>query len=261
MTIASAIPAAVVSMAVLRALGGGGILENNIVQTGASAGSSIASGRHLHDPGARDPRPLDSTSSTLWVLAIAGTRRHPGRAVLRAAAARADRGSGDCLPRRQSCSRGAARRRREPGRRECEFSRISALVRRFRRSSIGRERPAALPRYRDRLRPGFVGKYLVAYFGMNLSPALLGVGYIVGLNVGAAGGARRSIISWNIAIPLYGAYLPAPEPGNAPRRWPRTLVDERDRIRVTPRSRLIWCAPRGYVISVSARCSSAASGH
>ena len=31
-------------MAVLRALGGGGILENNIVQTGASAGASIASG-------------------------------------------------------------------------------------------------------------------------------------------------------------------------------------------------------------------------
>ena len=44
MTIASAIPAAVVSMAVLRALGGGDILENNIVQTGASAGTSIASG-------------------------------------------------------------------------------------------------------------------------------------------------------------------------------------------------------------------------
>src|SRR3954454_14060010 len=44
MTIASAIPVAVVSMAVLRALGGGGILDNNIVQTGASAGSSIASG-------------------------------------------------------------------------------------------------------------------------------------------------------------------------------------------------------------------------
>src|SRR5690606_36166388 len=44
MTIAAAIPAAVVSMAVLRFLGGGTILENNIVQTGASAGSSIASG-------------------------------------------------------------------------------------------------------------------------------------------------------------------------------------------------------------------------
>ena len=44
MTIASAIPAAVISMAVLRLMGGGGILENNIVATGASAGPSIASG-------------------------------------------------------------------------------------------------------------------------------------------------------------------------------------------------------------------------
>ena len=44
LTIASAIPAAVISMAVLLALGKGGILENNIVSTGASAGCSIASG-------------------------------------------------------------------------------------------------------------------------------------------------------------------------------------------------------------------------
>jgi putative OPT family oligopeptide transporter len=44
MTIASAIPSAVVSMAVLKLLGGGGILENNIVQTGGSAGSSVATG-------------------------------------------------------------------------------------------------------------------------------------------------------------------------------------------------------------------------
>src|SRR3546814_558904 len=44
LTIATAIPAAVVSMGVLRLLGGGTILENNIVQTAASAGSSIAAG-------------------------------------------------------------------------------------------------------------------------------------------------------------------------------------------------------------------------
>ena len=59
LTIASAIPAAVVSMAVLRVLGGGTILENNIVQTGASAGSSIASGVIFTMPGARHPRSLD----------------------------------------------------------------------------------------------------------------------------------------------------------------------------------------------------------
>ena len=44
LTITTAIPAAVVSIAVLRALGGGHILENNMVQTGASAGTSIAAG-------------------------------------------------------------------------------------------------------------------------------------------------------------------------------------------------------------------------
>src|SRR6185312_14987167 len=44
LTIATAIPAAVVSMAVLRLFGGGHILENNIVQTGASAGASISAG-------------------------------------------------------------------------------------------------------------------------------------------------------------------------------------------------------------------------
>jgi putative OPT family oligopeptide transporter len=46
----------------------------------------------------------------------------------------------------------------------------------------------------------------IAYLGTNLSPALLGVGYIVGLNVGVlvlAGG----MISWNVAIPLYAAYV------------------------------------------------------
>ena len=40
LTIATAIPAAVVSMGVLRLLGGGTILDNNIVQTRASAGSA-----------------------------------------------------------------------------------------------------------------------------------------------------------------------------------------------------------------------------
>ena len=71
MTIASAIPAAVVSMAVLRLLGGGGILENNIVQTGASAGSSIASGVIFTIP-ALVILGHWSEFDYLWVLAIAG---------------------------------------------------------------------------------------------------------------------------------------------------------------------------------------------
>ena len=71
MTIASAIPAAVVSMAVLRVLGGSTILENNIVQTGASAGSSIASGVIFTIP-ALVILGHWADFQYLWVLAIAG---------------------------------------------------------------------------------------------------------------------------------------------------------------------------------------------
>ncbi len=42
LTVATAIPAAVLSMAILPLFGRPNILENNIVATGASAGSSIA---------------------------------------------------------------------------------------------------------------------------------------------------------------------------------------------------------------------------
>jgi putative OPT family oligopeptide transporter len=60
---------------------------------------------------------------------------------------------------------------------------------------------------------GYAGKG-IAYLGTSLSPALLGVGYIVGLNIGivaVAGG----VISWNIAIPIYSAYFLAGDPGLA----------------------------------------------
>ena len=43
LTFSSSIPAAVISMAVLRALRGGNILENNMVQTQASAAGTLSS--------------------------------------------------------------------------------------------------------------------------------------------------------------------------------------------------------------------------
>jgi len=44
MTVSASIPAAVISMAVLRMFKNSNILENNIVQTAASAGESLAAG-------------------------------------------------------------------------------------------------------------------------------------------------------------------------------------------------------------------------
>jgi len=51
----------------------------------------------------------------------------------------------------------------------------------------------------------YAGK-AIAYTGTSLSPALLGVGYIVGLNIGivVVGGG---LIAWNIAIPIYSSFF------------------------------------------------------
>src|SRR5690606_3286251 len=56
----------------------------------------------------------------------------------------------------------------------------------------------------------YIGSSTIAYVGSNLSPALISVGYIVGLNIAVlvfVGGA----ISWYVAIPLYSTF--ALEPG------------------------------------------------
>jgi putative OPT family oligopeptide transporter len=55
---------------------------------------------------------------------------------------------------------------------------------------------------------------VTAFIGTNLSPALLGVGYIVGLNVGIVV-LSGAILSWHIAIPLYQAFFVNTDPALA----------------------------------------------
>ena len=55
-----------------------------------------------------------------------------------------------------------------------------------------------------------LGRGGIAYFGTNLSPALVAVGYIVGLNIAVLvflGGA----MNWFVAVPIVGALLDSPE--------------------------------------------------
>ena len=55
----------------------------------------------------------------------------------------------------------------------------------------------------------------IAYFGSNLSPALISVGYIVGINIAVLvflGGA----LNWLVAIPIYAANHPWPMENGAP---------------------------------------------
>jgi putative OPT family oligopeptide transporter len=199
MTIASAIPAAVVSMAVLRVLGGSTIFENNIVQTGASAGSSIAAGVIFTIPALVilghwvDFR-------YLWVLAIAGLggilgvffsvplRRSlivdqglkfpEGVAAAEVLKAGDNPGQGVKLLGLAALGGGLVKLAGGSGLRLIPDSAAAS---------------------------GFLGKWL-AYYGTNLSPALLGVGYIVGLNIGALA-VIGGMISWNVAIPLYSAWF------------------------------------------------------
>ena len=50
-----------------------------------------------------------------------------------------------------------------------------------------------------------VGGDSIAYVGSNLSPALVGVGYIVGINI-ASLVLLGGLFSWNVALPLFGAF-------------------------------------------------------
>jgi len=204
MTIASAIPAAVVSMAILKMLGGGHILENNIVATGASAGTSIASGVIFTIPALLILGYWDDFRFS-WTLAIAGLggllgvmfsvplRRSliidQGLAFPEGKAAAEVLKTGDRPGEGLKLLAGAAS--------------IGGIMKLSAASGM-RLIPdtAAVATWFDRT---------IAYAGTNLSPALFGVGYIVGLNVGAvmlAGG----VLAWMIAIPIYSTHFLAADP-------------------------------------------------
>jgi putative OPT family oligopeptide transporter len=199
LTIASAIPAAVVSMAVLRVLGGGGILENNIVQTGASAGSSIASGVIFTIP-ALVILGHWVDFKYLWVLAIAGLGGILG--VFFSVPLRRSL----ILEQKLAFPEGkAAAAVLRTGENPAQGVRILGAA------ALGGGFVKLAAANGLRLIPdtaaaaGLVGKS-IAYFGANLSPALLGVGYIVGLNIGILA-LLGGMISWNVAIPIYSTFF------------------------------------------------------
>jgi putative OPT family oligopeptide transporter len=186
-------------MAVLRVLGGGGMLENNIVQTGASAGSSIASGVIFTIP-ALVILGFWQDFEYAWVLTIAGLGGILGvlfSVPLRRALVVEQNLA---FPEGQ-----AAAEVLKTGENPAAGLRIlggSAFGGAFAKLAAA----SGLKLIPDTAAAaGFAGPY-IAYYGTNLSPALLGVGYIVGLNVGIVSLAG-AMISWNIAIPVYAAHF------------------------------------------------------
>ncbi len=204
MTIASAIPAAVVSMAVLRLLGGGGILENNIVQTGASAGSSIASGVIFTIP-ALVILGYWEEFEYQWVFAIAGLGGLLG--VIFSVPLRRSLivDQGLAFPEGKAAAE-VLKTGENPGQ-GLKVLGIAALLGAF--AKVGAA--SGLRLFPDTAAGAtYIGK-AIAYMGTNLSAALLGVGYIVGLNIGIVVLAG-AMIGWNIAIPIYSTFFLQTDP-------------------------------------------------
>ena len=201
MTVSASIPAAVMSMGLLALLRGGTILENNMVQTAASAGESIAAGAIFTIPALVIMGYWDSFQYW-WVSLITGLGGLLG--VLFS------------IPLRRSLivEEGLAY---PEGTATAEVLRVGTGTERGAPLLVWAGITGAVAKLAETgLRlwsatiegAGFAGSGLW-YLGSNLSPALLGVGYIVGLNIAVlvfVGGA----LSWFVAIPVYYA-LAAPQ--------------------------------------------------
>ncbi|MGQ0535060.1 MAG: OPT family oligopeptide transporter, partial [Methanobacteriota archaeon] len=210
LTVSASIPAAVVSLGVLRLFKNSNILENNIVQTTASAGQSVAAGIIFTIPALlitgvwTEVRLLETfliagLGGTLGVLFTIPLRR----ALIVEAALPFPEGAACAEVLKAGDREGAG------GGRFLFGAMVLGALYSFLQLGLGlwAETIQGARRVAD----------TVAYAGTNMAPILLGVGYIVGLRIASLifiGG----VLSWFILIPaflwIYG--WPAPSGADLP---------------------------------------------
>ena len=207
MTVSASIPAAVISMGVLRMFRQSNILENNIVQTAASAGESLAAGVIFTLPALIVMKYW--TGFDYWeTTMVAGLGGIIG--VLFTIPLRRALIVEEGLQFPEGIATAEVLRSGDRGGSSVKYIAQASIV-------------GALFKFGDtglRLWTGVVetaGRVgsSIAYFGSNLSPALISVGYIVGINIAVLvflGGA----INWLIAIPIYAAFHTWPVANGAP---------------------------------------------
>jgi putative OPT family oligopeptide transporter len=200
LTVSASIPAAVISMAILKMFKESNILENNIVQTAASAGESLAAGVIFTMPALIIFGYWD-VFEYWWVTAIAGIGGLLGvlftiplrrsMIVEQQLAYPEGKATAEVLKVGEGESSG--------GIRFLALAAITGAVVKFFSTGLHvLTGTAQAARY--------VGGSTVGYLGISLSPALISVGYIVGLNISVlifVGGA----ISWYLAIPVFSTFF------------------------------------------------------
>jgi putative OPT family oligopeptide transporter len=201
-TVSASIPAAVISMAVLRLFRDSNILENNIVQTSASAGESLAAGVIFTIPALVILGTW--TDFDYWqTTVIAGLGGALG--VLFTIPLRRALIVENPLRYPEGVATAEVLKVGEQGGAGVKYLAWAGLIgAAFKLGDTGlRLWGGVLETAR------YVGG-AIAYFGTNLSPALVGVGYIVGLNIAVLiflGGA----MNWLVAIPIVAATQGVPE--------------------------------------------------
>jgi putative OPT family oligopeptide transporter len=200
MTVSASIPAAVVSMGVLRLFKKNNILENNIVQTAASAGESLAAGVIFTLPALVIMGYWDSFGGKnyWWITIIAAFGGLLG-VLFTIPLRRSLIVEGNLQFPEGIATAEVLETGQEGGKGVWTIGKAALVGGLFKISAKGIGLwPEAIEGAKG------VGRTIV-YGGSNLSPALISVGYIVGLNIAVLiflGGAAN----WYIAIPICAAF-------------------------------------------------------
>ncbi len=203
MTVSASIPAAVASMAILRLFKRSNILENNIIQTAASSGEALAAGVIFTIPAlvlvgywsAFDywqTASIATVGGLLGVLFTIPLRR----ALIVTARLRFPEGVATAEVLKVAA----------PGRRSAGHTSSGDFRTLLSAAVVGgavKFGESGLRLWTESVEGAVQAGRTVFYTGLNLSPALLAVGFIIGLNTAAVvflGG----VIGWLILMPAYG---------------------------------------------------------
>ena len=206
MTVSASIPAAVISMGVLSLFRKSNILENNIVQTAASAGESLAAGVIFTIPALVllgywetfdyvEIAKIAAIGGVIGVLFTVPLRR----ALIVNAKLKYPEGiaTAEVLRAGDDVKKGA----QDDGSGGIKTIGVTSLA-----GGLMKLFQGGLGAWHSEIAGAFpIGKSIFG-LGTDISPALISVGYIVGRNIGilvVAGG----LISWAVAIPIYSAMV------------------------------------------------------
>ena len=202
MTISASIPAAIMSMGILRLFKNSNILENNIVQTAASAGESLAAGVIFTLPallliGYWDTISYWEVTKIAMVGGILGALFTVPlrRALILKARLRFPEGVATAAVLKTGHETDVKKSQQS-----LKIIGISALVGGF--VKLGE---LAFSVWSSALGGAVAIKGAIFGMGASLSPSLFSVGYIVGRNIGILA-FTGGLISWAVAIPIY-SYL------------------------------------------------------